>query len=424
MGSGHRKNAFFLQKNLKFPVLRGMFYATTHKNVLGKFMSRVLEIENFSPDRNSPVPLHLQLTEALRRQLRTLSVTENWLLPSERSLVASLKLDRSTVHRAYAELLVHDLVTRNPDKSLCVRHNVRKQLQGPFPLIGLILPVPFSEYVEQRGQRSFQYIKGIIDRAEELEISVVMLRLPRREASAAEVECFIRERCEVLSGLIHLGDRGQPDDWVFRKIISCRHFPQLFISGLSEFSHIGSVYTTAFPAADELIGRLSACRIRRAGILDFCKSEVDSGYHYVSFSRMKILRQALEVAGISVSDRDVWSIPAREGRQEAIRRLVRERGNDMPEFVWCVNDDVAESFVISLRSCGIQVPEDVSVAGYDGYVEFSRNKGNVASIAQPFYQMGVLAVNKIMEFFERGITEENRICKLPGIFIPGETIRS
>ena len=209
------------------------------------------------------VPLHLQLTDALLRQLRALPGTADRQLPSERFLVTSLKLDRSTVHRAYAELAARGLVVRNPDKSLSIRNDARRKLQGPFPLIGLILPMPFSEYAEYHGRRSFQYVKGIIDRAEELEISIVMLRMPRKDASDAEVERFIRERCEVLCGLIHLGDRGLPDDRVFQKIVACRRFPQIFISGLSEYSHVGSVYTTVFPAAEELIGKLSAVQISR-----------------------------------------------------------------------------------------------------------------------------------------------------------------
>ena len=389
-------------------------------------MNSVLNIENFSPDKNSPVPLHLQLTEALLRELRTTPVTVGTLLlPSERFLVSSLKLDRSTVHRAYAELLERELVTRNPDKSLAIRRNARRKLQGPFPLIGLVLPVSFSEYVEQHGQRSFQYIKGIINRAEEREISIVMLRLPKPEASSAEIGQFIRERCEVLSGLIHLGDRGVAEDRVFREVTGCRHIPQIFISGWLEYAHIGSVCTADFPAAAELIGILRDRGIRRAGIVDFdgIRTGGSHEYHYASTHRMQSFREALEAAGIAAADRDLLTVPGEGDPREAIFRLVSERRRELPEFFWCINDDVADTLIEALEAAGVRVPEEVAVAGYDGYRKECRTKRSITSIAQPFFELGSLAVDRIMEYFDKGITEKNRMSKLPGIFIPGETIK-
>ena len=111
---------------------------------------------NYKLDHSSAKPLHLQLKEELLRQLRALPANGEYRLPSERSVVNLFQINRATVHKAYTELLESGLVTRNSDKSLSVVSGAKKQLQGAFPIIGLLVPCRFSDYVESRGQRSFQ----------------------------------------------------------------------------------------------------------------------------------------------------------------------------------------------------------------------------------------------------------------------------
>ena len=63
-----------------------------------------INYQNLRPDRNSPEPLHIQLKDALVREIRTLPPNRDFPLKSERELAQLLKLSRPTPQRAYGEL--------------------------------------------------------------------------------------------------------------------------------------------------------------------------------------------------------------------------------------------------------------------------------------------------------------------------------
>ena len=104
---------------------------------------------------------------------------------------------------------------READKSLSVAKIARKQLQGNFPVIGVILPEKFSLYVKR--QLSLEYLKGIIDRATECGVSAIMLNPPLPGADESVIDDFIATHCASLSGIIHLGSRGYEKDNVLEK---------------------------------------------------------------------------------------------------------------------------------------------------------------------------------------------------------------
>lgn len=383
----------------------------------------ILTLAQFKPDKNSALPLHLQLSKVLLRRIKTMPQGKDYQLPSERSLVETLKLDRSTVHRAYADLLAKNLVCRNPDKSLSVKSSARKKLQGPFPLLGLIIPEKFSDYVENRSQRSFQYIKGIFDRAAELEISVVILRMPSADATEKEIDEFIRERCEVLSGLIHLGDRGIDDDMVFSKIVKDTGFPQIFISASPSLPHIGGVSASPESGAQALAEALISRGIDRIGIIAERKTDRQKKFfQYTSYKRSDAIRRIMTAKGITVDDEYSLEVHARNFHGEILEFLEKRNGN-IPEFFWCSNNVIASELIYILRNRGFRVPEDVSVAGYDGFPERVPGGEVITSIGQPFYRIGSTAVDMIMEYFDKGINDANREKTLESFFITGETLK-
>ena len=140
--------------------------------------------------RGADEPLHLQLAEELRRYLLDNSVKCEFL-PSERSLCEQLKLNRSTVHRAYENLLQRGVVRQCPNKKLEVIPGAKKILAGAFPSIGVLLPEKFSLYVEHNNGSTLRYLKGIFDRAAERECSIYTLQIPPPETPEKEMRTFI-----------------------------------------------------------------------------------------------------------------------------------------------------------------------------------------------------------------------------------------
>jgi len=108
---------------------------------------------------------------------------------------------------------------------------------------------------------------------------------------------------------------------------------------------------------------------------------------------------------------------------EELRHWIDNSIDHLPDLIWCVNNQVAKRLISELRRKNIRVPEDVSVIGFDGSPARLDSGEMITSIGSPSYDLGVLAIDTVMEYAENGITENNRIKRLPGSFIQGETVR-
>jgi len=76
-------------------------------------------------------------------------------------------------------------------------------------------------------------------------------------------------------------------------------------------------------------------------------------------------------------------LPALEGR--------------LPEAFVCLNDSVATGLIHALRKRGIQVPEDVSVVGYDDYSASMYHTPTITTIRNPVLKTGSLACSNVAE---------------------------
>ena len=380
---------------------------------------KIVNFSHYSPDHDSDKPLHLQLKEELLRQLRALPANGEYRLPSERSLVELFQINRSTVHRAYVDLLNSRLVRRNPDKSLSVVPGARKQLQGAFPMIGVLVPCRFSDYVEMRGQRSFQYIKGIIDRAAERGVSILTLQLPPADSSPETIQQFLDERCAMLTGLIHLGGgSSKAGEELLNSILNYQAIPQIFISGFADRAYIGSVSSDPETGARELAKYACELGMKRFGMI--CRESYHSNYFkYSAELRAPVIRKVLLEAGLEVVDK--WC--AVQLSDDVFDPAMLPELKDIPELVWCSSDTLAAGLTNHLRSCGIRVPQDVSVVGFNGFFSENSAEERIATITHPFYQLGEKAVDLLLEYFEHGLNENNSHVLLDTGLFKGTTLR-
>ena len=378
-----------------------------------------VSFSNYKLDHSSAKPLHLQLKEELLRQLRALPANGEYRLPSERSVAELFQINRATVHKVYAELLESGLVKRNSDKSLSVVSGAKKQLQGAFPIIGLLVPCRFSDYVESRGQRSFQYIKGIIDRAESRQVSILTLQLPPPDSSKEVLHSFINERCAILSGLIHLGVRNSEDDRLFDSILNYQGIPQVFISGDADLPHIGSVCSDPASGAEELAAEAVRLNFRSFGMV-YKNSYNDKIFKYAAAKRRPVIQKALTDAGLILNKK--WYVT--QESDDIFSAADIPDIDDLPDIIWCSSDALASGLVKHLRQAGVRVPEDVSVVGFNGFFYKDSPEETVATIGHPFYQLGERAVDLLLEYFEHGINGENRQILLNTVLLSGPTLRT
>ena len=386
----------------------GIIYHTIQKRVK-------MEFSDIKLDRTADEPLHLQLTEALRHYILDSSVNIRHL-PSERSLCDTLKLNRSTVHRAYETLLQRGILRQCSNKKLEIIPGAKRIIAGTFPAVGVLLPEQFSTYVSHSYSSSLPYLKGIFDRAAEHKCSVFMLQIPPPESSEKEVTAFMEENLSKLIGIIHLGARDCDNDFPLEKVFQSTHLPQVSISGVSDFRHIGNIRTDFSAAAKELASLLRRKNCRTFGILD-CLNLKRGSFSYAVAERSQIMVKHLSDSGLRLLPG--WHITS-EGPGSVSRTLAAAaRSNrDLPDFIWCVNDYTALQTIKFFAAQNIRVPEDLKIAGFDGTVPES----GLTTIGQDFYQLGAGAVDLLLEHFEQGISNSNRDRFVKASFISGHTV--
>ncbi|MCI5800632.1 MAG: LacI family transcriptional regulator [Oscillospiraceae bacterium] len=92
----------------------------------------------------------------------------------------------------------------------------------------------------------------------------------------------------------------------------------------------------------------------------------------------------------------------------------------MPTAIFACCDHVATGVIDALRRRGYEVPEDVSVMGFDNIPIFKDYEYSITTIEQPVEEMSVCAVDMMMQLL-RGEKLEKEIVKLPPHFIPGNS---
>ena len=120
--------------------------------------------------------------------------------------------------------------------------------------------------------------------------------------------------------------------------------------------------------------------------------------------------QGLEAADIALFDRAVGDYDF-ECAKEAARRLFNRPKKDRPDAVFVANDHMAIAVLDVLRhELDIQVPEEVSVVGYDDVPEAAWPSYDLTTVRQPTNRMVEATMRILMDRIEEGQTAPQRIA--------------
>jgi LacI family transcriptional regulator len=70
---------------------------------------------------------------------------------------------------------------------------------------------------------------------------------------------------------------------------------------------------------------------------------------------------------------------------------------DRPTAIFACNDLMAVGALSALEDCGLKVPDDVAVVGYDDIAMASVTRPRLTTVAQPKYEMGAVACRMLIE---------------------------
>lgn len=91
-----------------------------------------------------------------------------------------------------------------------------------------------------------------------------------------------------------------------------------------------------------------------------------------------------------------WQIE--EGVATALRLL--ERADDLPEVVFCCNDDLAVGLQETLQEHGVRVPEDIMVTGFDNREISLRTMPRITTVDRDYFTLGQTALDTAIRLID------------------------
>ena len=96
----------------------------------------------------------------------------------------------------------------------------------------------------------------------------------------------------------------------------------------------------------------------------------------------------------------VFTSPSEEGTFQAVNHLLGQSKSEPPTALIVYNDFLAIGALHALRTLGLRVPEDISVASFDDIPMAAHSNPPLTTVDVPKYRMGKLAVQLMMQLRE------------------------
>lgn len=152
-----------------------------------------------------------------------------------------------------------------------------------------------------------------------------------------------------------------------------------------------------------------------------------TGSHAIlpSISRIKGYCRAFQERGMTVDQSNI--VECEKIDYQYAYHYIEEymiQGKKMPDAIIAVNDMMALGVVNALRAVGVNIPEQISVAGYDDITYSKVSPIPITTIYQDMGRMSLVAVNMLIEQINRGVRLTEKSWIDPEIIIRESTVAS
>lgn len=355
-------------------------------------------------------PKYFTLMEELKEKIISGRIQPGEKLPSENQFTVQYSLSRHTVRKALSLLEQKGYIEACHGKGTFCSEKMRHMKKSRNIAV---VTTYISDYIFPR------LIQGMDNVLSEQGYSIILKNTGNSRQK--EAKCLEELLQKDIDGLIIEPSKSQ---------LSCRHpglyenlekyqIPYIFIQG---------IYTEMKDKPHILMddtrgGYLVTKYLLEQGhrrITGFFKADDIQG-----IQRHKGYVRALQEAGIPYDpDLVVWFHT--EDRRSKPSMMVKEmvKTGSLPHGIVCYNDQIAVQVIESLEDCGLQVPKDISVTGYDNSLYAQRGTG-ITTIAHPQERLGEMAAELILEKIN-GVSEaDSKVERLiqPELIVRGSCRR-
>ena len=169
-----------------------------------------------------------------------------------------------------------------------------------------------------------------------------------------------------------------------------------------------------------------------AGMTELTNYCIDKGHTRIAYihgepstvttGRLTGFYRATDKRGITIPDEYVVGCAYRDtvGTYRETKKLLKLK--DRPTCIFYPDDFSALGGINAIREAGLQIPEDISVAGYDGIKAVTTLEPQLTTIVQATDQIGERAAKKLISLIEKPKTTIIEQVVIPGILQEGKTI--
>ena len=170
----------------------------------------------------------------------------------------------------------------------------------------------------------------------------------------------------------------------------------------------------------------------RQGMAELTRYVIGKGHRRIAFVygaedtvssiRLTSFMREMHSAGLDVPEEYLISSPYHNPTmaREAVNRLL-----SLPERPTCIlmpDDYAALGGLEAIRDAGLSVPQDISVAGYDGVPLLQLCQPKPTTVRQDTSRIGTEAARQLVHLIERPRTTYPEIIPIHSTLLPGETV--
>ena len=177
------------------------------------------------------------------------------------------------------------------------------------------------------------------------------------------------------------------------KFLEENHVPSVIIGENNRVRGTHTVNINSTDAAYKVASHFNGIGYKNVGMIIGDKPEVENSNKRRGFTEgCKYYNINLKADNVVTVDNTV------EGGYMATKKLV-ERG-DLPEAIFATSDMLAFGVIDCLQDCGLSVPEDVGVVGFDNIRMSNLITPKLTTIEKPMHKMGVMGARLLIDFID------------------------
>lgn len=337
-------------------------------------------------DKQNPIPRHLQVRAILESSIREGKYAPGARLRGERDLARKLEVSQMTVNRAIQSLVQDGWLRREIGRGTFVREDFSLPVATSVT-IGFAIPLSISFAEEDFYLGSL--LRGI-------QRAIVNAPAGLKVIEAPKGSLYQRVIDSELDGCILVDVLDQSRDDVLR--LAEEGHKMVILSADQEPLHVPYVDSDNVGGTRQAVEHLLSLGHRRiAGAfayLGMCNSR----------QRLESFVDTTAQHGVDLEEGFVLDL----GNGEPIEGDLRERilamfaSPDRPTAVLCGGFFVALEMMRLIREAGLQIPEDVSVVGYDDPLAARYLSPALTTVRQPLEEMGQRAMEFMSDWLLKG----------------------